>query len=244
MEVQDGLLAKENEELPFARHIVGAPQHFHFVEDFVFVVLMGTQEVVVGDPQGKIIVCAVDAVKTVCMAVGGLVGAVQPFDHLFERAVFRRDGIIVGKPYDLCDFEGEVFPKFFSELHGGKGIGAVAVSNELESFRQLCKPPECHAHGEDAGADAPVVRYLAADDGAGRRIHDEPDVGLDAADLDVGLIRSEHIPFFVGIPIDEGLDADSGSLAVVGDLLVGDADVVKVFQSLRGLAQGEAEVDV
>lgn len=163
------------------------------------------------------------------MAVGGLVGAVKPFDHLFERAVFRGDGIIVGKPDDLRDFERKVFPQLFSELHGGKGIGAVAVSNELESFRQLCKPPECHAHGEDVGADAPVVRYLVADDGAGRRIHDEPDVGLDAADLDVGLIRSEHIPFFVGIPIDEGLDADSGSLAVVGDLLVGDADVVKVF---------------
>ena len=226
MEVQDGLLAEEDEELPSARHIVGALQHLHFVEDFVSVVLMGAQEVVVGDPQGKVIVCAVDAVKAVRMAVGGLVGAVEPFNHLFERAVFRRDGIVVGKPDDLCDLESEVFPQFLSELHGGKGIGAVAVSNELESFRQLCKPPECHAHGEDARADAPVVGDLVADDGAGRRIHDEPDVGLDAADLDVGLICGEHIPFFVGVAIHKGLDADGGGLAVVGDLLVGDADVI------------------
>lgn len=50
--------------------------------------------------------------------------------------------------------------------------------------------------------------------------------------------------YFLGILIHKGLDADGGGLAVVGDLLVGDADVVKVFQSLRGLAQGEAEVDV
>ena len=223
------MLAKEDEELPFARHIVGALQHLHFVEDFVFVVLMGTQEVVVGDPQGKVIVCAVDAVKAVCMAVGGLVGAVKPFDHLFERAVFRGDGIIVGKPDDLRDFERKVFPQLFSELHGGKGIGAVAVSNELEPFRQLHKPPECHAHGEDAGADAPIVRGLVADDGAGRRVHDEPDVGLDAADFDVGLICGEHIPFWVGIVVNEGLNAEGCSLAVVGDLLVGNADVVKVF---------------
>ncbi len=229
MEVQDGLLAKEDEKLPFARHIVGVLQHPHFVEDFVFIVFVWTQEVVVGDPQGKVIVCAVDAVKAVCMAVGGLVGAVKPFDHLFERTVFRRDGIVVGKPDDLRDFESEVFPRFFSELHGGKGIGAVAVSNELEFFRQLCKPPECHAHGQDAGTDPAVVRNLVADDGAGRRIHDEPDAGLDAADFDAGLIRGEHIPFFVGVLIDEGFDADSGSLAVVGDLLVGDADVIKVF---------------
>ena len=229
LHVQNGLLSEEDEQLPFAWHIVGTQQNFHFVEDFVFVMLMGTQEVVVGDPQGKVIVCAVDAVKAVCMAVGGLVGAVKPFDHLLERAVFRGNGIVVGKSDDLCDFEGKVFSQFFCELHGGKRIGAVAVSNELEFFGQLCKPPECHAHGEDAGADAPVVRDLVADDGAGCCIHDEPDVGLDAADFDVGLIRGEHIPFFVGILIDEGLDADGGSLAVVGNLLVGNADVVKVF---------------
>ena len=96
--------------------ILSAPRSISTsLRTFVFVVLMGTQEVVVGDSQGKVIVCAVDAVKAVCMAVGGLVGAVKPFDHLFERAVFCRDGIIVGKPYDLCDFEGEVFPKFLAD---------------------------------------------------------------------------------------------------------------------------------
>lgn len=34
------------------------------------------------------------------------------------------------------------------------------------------------------------------------------------------------------ILIDKRFNADGGSLAVVGDLLVGDTDVVKVFQSL------------
>lgn len=32
--------------------------------------------------------------------------------------------------------------------------------------------------------------------------------------------------------IDKGPDADGGSLAVVGDLLVGDGDVVEVSQGL------------
>ena len=118
---------------------------------------MGTQEVVVGDPEGQVIVGTIDAVEAVRRPVGGLVGAVEPFNHLFERAVFGRDGIVVGKPDDLCDLEGEVFPQFLSELHGGKGIGTVAVSNELELLRQFCKAPECHAHGEDAGTDTAVV---------------------------------------------------------------------------------------
>ena len=237
LHVQDGLLAEEDDELPFAGHVVGALQHFHFVEDLVVLVLVGTQEVVISNPEGQVVVGAVDIVKTVCRAVGSLVGTVEPFDHLLEWTVLRGDGIVVGKSDDLGDLEGKVFSRLFCEFHGGEWIGAVAVGDELELFREFRKSPEGHAHGEDAGADAPVVRDLVADDGAGRRIHDEPDVGFEAADFDVGLISGEHIPFFVGILIDEGLDADSGSLAVVGDLLVGDGDVVKVFESLRGFPQ-------
>ena len=32
---QDGLLAKEDEELPLARHVVSGLQHFHFVKDII-----------------------------------------------------------------------------------------------------------------------------------------------------------------------------------------------------------------
>ncbi len=45
-------------------------------------------------------------------------------------------------------------------------------------------------------------------------------MGFDAADFDVGFISGEHNPLFVRILIDERPDTDSGSLAVVGDLLV------------------------
>ena len=232
LHIQDGLLAEEDEKLPLARHVVGTLQHFHPVEDFVFIVFMRTQEVVVSDPECQVIVSSVDVVKTICMSVRRLIGTVQALDHLFERTVLCGNSIIVGKPDDLGDFEGKVFAKFFNEFHGGEWIGAVAISDELKLFRQLCKALEGHAHGEDAGSDAAVVRYLVADDGACCRIHNEPDVGFDTADFDVGFISGEHIPFFVGILVDEGLDADGGSLAVVGDLLVGDGDVVQVLQGL------------
>ena len=43
-------------------------------------------------------------------------------------------------------------------LHLPPADRAVAVSNELESFRQLRKPPERHAHGEDAGADWSLLK--------------------------------------------------------------------------------------
>ena len=236
LEVQDRLLAEEDEDLPFSRHVVSAFQQIHFVEDFIAVVFMWAQEVVVSDPEGEVIAGAVDAVKTVCRAVGSLVGAVEPFDHLFERAVLCGDSIVVGKTDDLCDFESKGISELFCEFHCSEGIGAVAVGDELEFFRQLSKVSESHAHGEDAGADAAAVGYLIADDGAGGGVHDEPDVSFDAADLDVCFICSKNGSLFVRIAVEKGFDADGGSLAVVGDLLVGDGDVIEVFEGLGGFA--------
>ena len=203
---------------------------------------MRAQEVVIGNPESQVVVGTVDAVKAVCVAVGSLVGAVEPFDHLLERSVFRGNSVVVGKSDDLCDLEGKGFAELFGKLHGGEGIGTVAVSDELELFREFCKSPEGHAHGKDARADAAAVGHLVADDGPGGGVHDEPDVGFDAADFDIGFISGKYFPFFVGVLIDKGLDADGGSLAVVGYLLVGDADVVQVFQGLRGFAEGKAQI--
>ena len=232
LHIQDGLLSEEDEELPLARHVVGTLQQFYFVEDFVLIVFVGAEKVVVSDPECQVVVGAVDAVKTVCRAIGSFIGAVEPFDHLFERAVFCGDSIAVGKSDDLCNFESKGISELFREFHCGEGIGAVTVSDELKFFRQLCKVAEGHAHGEDAGSDAPVVRYLIADDGACGGIHDEPDVGFDAAYLYVRFICGKNLSLFVGILVDKGFDADGGSLAVVGDLLVGDGDVVEILEGL------------
>lgn len=163
------------------------------------------------------------------MSVGSFIGAVEPFDHLFEWAVFRRDSILVGKSNDLSDSEGKVFPKLFYEFHCSKGVSTVTVSDELKVFRQLCKPSECHAHGEDAWTDSAVIGYPVTDNGTGCSIHDKPDVSFDPADFDVGFISSKDSILFVRILVYEGLDADSCSLTVVGDLLMGDADVIQIF---------------
>jgi len=232
LHVQDGLLAEEDEKLPFAGHVVSAPQHFHLIEDFVFIVFMRTEEVVVSDPEGKVIVGTVDVIKAVCMAVGSLIGAVEPFNHLFEWAVFRRNGIVVDKPNDLSDLERKVFAKLLDEFHCGERIGAVAVSDELKVLRQFCKSLESHAHGKNAGADAAVVGYPVADNGAGCRIHDEPDIGFDAADFNVGFVSGEDFSFLVRILVNKGFDAQGRSFAVISDLPVGDADVVEVFKGL------------
>lgn len=241
---QNGLLAEENKKLPLARHVISALQHFYLVEYFIVVMFMGPEEVVISNPESQVIVGTVDVIKAVCVTVRSLIGAVEPFNHLFEWAVFRRNSIVVGKSNDLGDFEGKVFPELLYEFHCGERIGAVTVSDELKIWGKLFQSLECHAHGEDAGADATVIGYLVADNGTGCSIHDKPDVCFETADFYVGFIGSKDIPFFVRVLVNKGFDTDGGSLTVVGDLLVRDADVIQIPQCLRGFAQGQPEVDM
>ena len=85
-----------------------------------------------------------------------------------------------------------------------------------------------HSHGENTRTDAPIVGYLIADDGAPGSIHDEPDVSLDAPDFDVGLIGSKDAAGVVIIVVNKGLNTDGSCFAVIGDLLMGDGNVVQI----------------
>ena len=239
--LQNSLLTEENKKLPLSWHVVSTLQHFHFVENFIVIVFVWTQKVVVSNPESQVIVGAVDVIEAVCMPVRSLIGAVEPFDHLFEWTVLRRNRIVVGKSNDLSDLEGKVFPKLLCKFHCGERIGTVAVSDELKVLRQFCKSLESHTHGKDAGADTTIIGYLVADDGTGCSIHDKPDIGFETADFYVGFIGSKDFSFFVRILVNKGLDADSGGLTVVGDLLVGDADVIQVFECLCRFCAGTVQ---
>ena len=100
------------------------------------------------------------------------------------------------------------------------------------------------ARQKTAGTYPAVIRDLIAKNGAGYRIHDEPDVSFDPADFDIGFIGDKGGSGLVIIVVNERLDDKGGSPGIVGNLLVGDPDVVKIFESLRGFAQGEAEIDM
>ena len=217
---QYGLLSEKDEQLPFGRHVVRIFQYINFIEHLIFVVFMRTKEVVISNPKSQIVVGAFDVVKPVRMTIRSFIGTVQTLDHLLKRPVFCGDGIVIGKTNDLSDLKGKVLAEVPYEFHCGKRIGAVTVSDELKVFRQFRKSLKSHAHGEDAGPNAPVVRYLIANDRAGGSIHYEPDVGFDTTDLDISFISSENSPFFVRVLIDEGFDADGRSFTVVGNLLM------------------------
>ena len=97
------------------------------------------QEVVIRNPESQVIVGTFDVVKAVCFPVRSLIGPVQSFYDLFERTVFLRHSIVVGKSDHLGDLEGKVLAKLLFEFHGGKGIGAVAIRDEFEVFREFLK---------------------------------------------------------------------------------------------------------
>ena len=88
---------------------------------------------------------------------------------------------------------------------------------------------EIHAHGQDAGANTTVVGDLIAENGTCGCIHDQPDVSFDITDLYVSFVSSEDIIFLVRILVNEWLDTDCSGFTVVGNLLMGNADVIQVF---------------
>ena len=242
LQFQDSLLPQVDQELPFARHRIGFIQEIDMVENAVAIMFMGPQEVIVGDPQGDVIVGSVIVVITAGNAVGRLKGPVQSFDHLFKGPELCGDRIIIAKADDLGDFKVQrpVFTQ--RELLGSQGIGAVAIRDEAEAFRKFLYMAESHTHGKDAGADTAVIRDLIADDGSGYRIHDEPYITFDPTDFDIGFVCGEDIVGLIGVVVCKGF-YDSGCRAgIVGHLLVGDPDAVKILKSPGSLAQREAEV--
>ena len=78
MHIQDGLLAKEDEKLPFTGLVLSALEHFYFVKGFKVIVFMRTEEVIIGYPLGQVIVGTFDVVKAVCMTVRSLISTVEP----------------------------------------------------------------------------------------------------------------------------------------------------------------------
>ena len=235
-------MPEKDKQLPLARHVVGIFQMLYFIEDTIVVVLMRSEKVIISDPEGDIVAGTLIVVIAACYAVGGFERTVEPLDHLFERAELFGDFVLVREPDDLSDIKAEVLTELVEELLCRKRIGAVAIGDKAEVFRKLLQLTESHAHSKDAGTYPAVVRDLIAKNGAGYRIHDEPDVSFDPADFDIGFIGDKGGSGLILIVVNERLDDEGGSPGIIGDLLVGDPDVVKIFESLRSLAQGETKI--
>ena len=174
-------------------------------------------------------------------AVRLLKGAVQPFNELFERPELFGYFIVIGQADHLGD---ENIPVFFQlELLCGQGIGTVSIGNKFQCLAgEFLKFSKGHAHCEDTGTDISGSGDLIAEDGAGYFTHDEPDIGFNAVDLDIGLIRDEFIRGFIVIGIHKVTDNDCSRFGIVIDYGMRNLDPMDFFESLYCLAQGELQV--
>ena len=167
LHLQDRLLPEEDEQLPLAWHVVGIFQMLYFIEDTIVVVLMRSEEVIISDPEGDIVVGTLIVVIAAGYAVGGFKRTVETLDHLFERTELFGYFILVRKSDNLSDVKTEVLTELVEELLSRKRIGAVSIGDKAEVFRQFFQLTESHAHGKDAGTDTAVIRDLIAKDGTG-----------------------------------------------------------------------------
>ena len=239
---QDSVLAEQDQDLPFGRHVVGAGKLIQIIEYPVSIVLVGAEEVVVGDPKSDTVVRPIEVVVAAGSPVGEFEGAIHSFHDLLEWAELFGDCIFVGQTDDLGDVELKVLAVVQIELLSGKRIGRVTVGNETELLRKLLKMLQSHTHGQDACADAAIGRDAVTEDGTGYRIHDEPDKSLFTFDLDVGFITDHVGRGAIVIGVNKGLDDKGCGPGIVGDLLVRDADTIKIVHSLGGLAKRQLQI--
>lgn len=174
----------------------------------------------VSDPKGRVIVGAGNAVEAVRCPVRSFASPVESFDQLLHRTEFRGNRIGVDNADNLCDLKLHPITEFAEELLGSKWIGTVTVGDEPEPFREVVfQLLESLAYCLDTGTNRTVHRSCIADDGTADRVHDEPDVGLHAADFDVGLIRNKDVDWMIIVMIYEGFHTDGGCLTVIRGLL-------------------------
>ena len=206
---------------------------------------MRPQEVVISDPERKPVIRTFYPVEAVRMAVRRPVGTVETLDQLLVWTVPGGDGIVVCKADHLRDLKPHPFAELKEELLCCKRIGAIAVGNKKEAFRKLVlQLLKGHAHRHDAGTCAAVVGDLIPEDRTAGSIHDEPDEGVDTADLNVCLISHEGLAGLIVVMIHKGLYTECGRLTVVGDLLVGHLEAVEIHEGLGRFPQGKPEIDV
>lgn len=76
LKILDRHLTQDDQELPFAGHVVCSVEHLDIVQRLIVVVLVRPEKIVVSDPQREIIVGSVDVIETVCRPVRSFVCAV------------------------------------------------------------------------------------------------------------------------------------------------------------------------
>lgn len=142
----------------------------------------------------------------------------------------------------MSDIKANGIAKLTKELLGRKRIGTVTISNETEVFGQFLQMTKGHPHCQNTGTDTTVVRNLIPEDGARNSVHDKPDITFNTTNLYVSLIGNHGTTLVVFKVVNEGFDYDSGCTSIVGNHLMGYADTIQIFQSLRGFTKREAKV--
>ena len=101
--MEDRLLSEQDQEPPFARHIVRTFQNVHLIEHLIMVVLVWAQEVVVSNPECHVIVCAIVIIIAAADSVSGFKRTVEPFDHLLVGTELLGDSVLLRTAGPLGD---------------------------------------------------------------------------------------------------------------------------------------------
>lgn len=135
LHLQNCLLPEENEQLPFAGHVIGSLKHVDLVENLITFVLMRAQKVVISDPERHVIVGTFVVVVTASDPIRSFKSAVETFNHLFIGTKFFGDCVIIGQTDYLSNIKVKIITEFTEELLSSQRIGTVTIGDKSELLR-------------------------------------------------------------------------------------------------------------
>lgn len=198
---------------------------------------MRAEEIVVGDKERDVGIGAFSAAITVGYLIGELESSIEAFDDLFEPAIFRGNGVVIGKANDLNEVEIHVLEQ---ELLLCKLVGVVTVSGEFQGFtRELFELGKGHSHSQNARTDVTGAGYLITEDRLLDGIHNEPDIVPNPFDFCVGFIGGEVVGGFIVIIVNKRLYKGSSCLGVIAYHYVRNFDSVHFPEGSGSSAGGK-----
>lgn len=193
---------------------------------------MTSEEVVVGheeDGQGN---SAIEVLEAATGAGVELIGAVKPFDDLFELAVFSTFGVLISQADDGASFKregGALEQSGVVDCMGRGVIGRVAVADEFGSGAFGCGS-DGFRESDERMLSAPGIGEVIGMDGAADGADSEPGVIPPIGHAGIGFIAGNTRVDRAFVMHVELMTKHGSGIGVVQDSLMGYRSLKDVFK--------------
>jgi flagellar biosynthesis regulator FlaF len=201
-----------------------------------------TQEVVVGDEEGREGHRTIEVLKTTAGAGVEFIGAVEALDDLFESAVFGAFFIVVGQADNSATQKRRSQVLGFGLLvksEGGRVVSGIAVGDELEGC-VAGERTDSFLQGDEGITSAAGIGEVIGVDGAAGCTDREPGEVPSVGHVDIGFIAGDDLIERCFVMEVELVTEHGGLIQVVENRDIREIKAEDIFEHVSGHARTQA----